>query len=389
MPTRAKISHDFEPSEQFGLRYSATGKLVKASDPEAWGKEAITYTNCLDIYDLCELLGMGMTPDEAEQEAAYLIENRKQFYNNHSYMKKKAIGEAFDGPVFPDDNLYRRSNGEKYTIRPDGSLESKAGKIIKEPRLEGFVHIFPRKVERTATFKEGRPRKDEAAPVLTLPKQDNPLVDGECKTRTPEEASRSAAKQREQARKEAAKTTEEEKQTVKEHYLGEFTDQELGEEINRRGILLVRETIHDATDDQLEAECARRGILALEKASDLELAKEMESRDGLFGRLTEHALKKATDKELAAEAQRRGIVTMAMSLEDEPTETLLKELDRRHTFEPEFPTKLSPLLTEKVEKKPEFFDYISQVLNTFDDKDLADELRRRGYTVTATKTVEI
>lgn len=233
MPTRAK-HHDFEPSEQFGLRYSATGKLVKISDPEARGKEAITYTNCLDIFDLAEALDISLTEEQAQEEAERIYENRKQFYNNHGYMKKKAIGEAYDGPVFNDDSLYRRSNGEKYTVRPDGSLESKAGKIIKEPNFEGFVHTFPRKHERTATFKEGRPRKD-AAPVLTLPKQDNPLVEGECKTRTPEEASRSAAKQREQARKEAAKTTEEEKAIVKEHYLGDYNDADLVEELRRRG----------------------------------------------------------------------------------------------------------------------------------------------------------
>ena len=245
MPTRAKISHDFEPSEQFGLRYSATGKLVKISDPEARGKEAITYTNCLDIFDLAEALDLSLTEEQAQEEAERIYENRRQFYNNHGYMKKKAIGEAYDGPVFNDDSLYRRSNGEKYTVRPDGSLESKAGKIIKEPNFEGFVHTFPRKHERTATFKEGRPRKD-AAPVLTLPKQDNPLVQGECKTRTPEEASRSAAKQREQARKEAAKTTEDEKETVRKHYLGElppppyaslnfYTDKDLADELRRRG----------------------------------------------------------------------------------------------------------------------------------------------------------
>lgn len=288
MPTRAKISHDFEPSEQFGLRYSATGKLVKASDPEAWGKEAITYTNCLDIYDLCELLGMGMTPDEAEQEAAYLIENRKQFYNNHSYMKKKAIGEAFDGPVFPDDNLYRRSNGEKYTIRPDGSLESKAGKIIKEPRLEGFVHFFPRKVERTATFKEGRPRKDEASPVLSLPKQDNPLVKGEYKTRTPEEASKAAAKQREQERKKESAAP-----APAAAFLDKATDKALAEEVNRRGILLISETIHDATDDQLRAECARRGLDTIPVGPQKT-------------KPSERLLQAYTDKDLADELRDRG-----------------------------------------------------------------------------------
>lgn len=388
MPTRAK-HHDFEPSEQFGLRYSATGKLVKISDPEARGKEAITYTNCLDIFDLAEALDIELTEEQAQEEAERIYENRKQFYNNHSYMKKKAIGEAYDGPVFNGDSLCRRSNGEKYTVRPDGSLESKAGKIIKEPNFEGFVHTFPRKHERTATFKEGRPRKD-APPVLTLPKQDNPLIQGECKTRTPEEASRSAAKQREQARKEAAKTTEAEKdcetcpsrgnthsyikgyedakkelcteaekQIVREHYLGEitdkdlfeelrrrdteplncFTNEELYEEINRRG-LIIHLTLERASNLELTEECKKRGIFHdLADLSDLELAKEMESRDGLFHRLIPAALRGTTDQELAAEIRRRNL-------------------------------------------------YLT-TLDGIIDKQVADELRRRGYTVTATKTVEI
>lgn len=318
MPTRAK-HHDFEPSEQFGLRYSATGKLVKISDPEARGKEAITYTNCLDIFDLAEALDIELTEEQAQEEAERIYENRKQFYNNHSYMKKKAIGEAYDGPVFNDDSLYRRSNGEKYTVRPDGSLESKAGKIIKEPNFEGFVHTFPRKHERTATFKEGRPRKDEASPVLSLPKQDNPLVEGECKTRTPEEASRSAAKQREQARKEAAKTTEEEKQIVKEHYLAELSDKEIVAEASRRGICPIE--------------------AGLQGASDLELSQEMERRDGLFHRLIPAALRGATDQDIAAEIRRRNL-------------------------------------------------YLT-TLDGITDKQVADELRRRGYTVNATKTIEI
>lgn len=329
MPTRAK-HHDFEPSEQFGLRYSATGKLVKISDPEARGKEAITYTNCLDIFDLAEALDIELTEEQAQEEAERIYENRKQFYNNHGYMKKKAIGEAYDGPVFNDDSLYRRSNGEKYTVRPDGSLESKAGKIIKEPNFEGFVHTFPRKHERTATFKEGRPRKD-AAPVLTLPKQDNPLVQGECKTRTPEEASRSAAKQREQARKEAAKTTEEEKAIVKEHYLAELTDKEIVAEAARRGICPIEAGLQGASALELIEELHRRGYTT-------EATKT-----------TAPQLQPTTDKDLA------GI----------PTEALKYELEIRGELPP----------------------YAS--LDGFDDKDLADELRRRGYEVTATKTVEI
>lgn len=87
-----------------------------------------------------------------------------------------------------------------------------------------------------------------------------------------------------------AEWNEEEKRTVREHYLGDLTNEDLYKEIDRRGIV-----VH----------------LTLEKASDLELAKEMESRDGLFGRLTDQALKKATDKDLADALRRRGYTVTA------------------------------------------------------------------------------
>ena len=218
-----KQPHDFTACEKFGTRYSALGKRIEASVPK--GKTAITrtLTSELDIFQLCDHLAVELEDPEAELE--YIAQNRKQYYNTHSYMKDKAIGTAYDGPVFPDDIIYRRSSGEKYTVQADGSITTAAGRTYKAPDFQNFIHTSPKK---------GAAKK-EAAPVLTLPKQDNPLVEGECKTRTPEKASRSAAKQREQARKEAAKTTEEEKQIVREHYLGELTDKDLADELRRRG----------------------------------------------------------------------------------------------------------------------------------------------------------
>ena len=80
------------------------------------------------------------------------------------------------------------------------------------------------------------PRKtNDKSPAINLPKQDNPLVKGEYKTRTPEEESRAKAKQREAIRKEVAKIAEAEKAIVKEHYLGDYNDADLVEELRRRG----------------------------------------------------------------------------------------------------------------------------------------------------------
>ena len=244
MPAR-KQPHEFTACEQFGTRYSALGKRIEASVPKGETAVARTYTSELDIFQLCDSLAVELEDPEAELE--YIAQNRKQYYQNHSYMNDKAIGTAYDGPVFPDDIIYRRSSGEKYTVQADGSITTAAGRTYKAPDFQNFIHTFPKK---------GAAKK-EAAPILTLPKQDNPLVQGECKTRTPEEASRSAAKQREQARKEAAKATEAEKQTVREHYLAELTDQELAEEIRRRNLYLT--TLDGITDKDLADELRRRG----------------------------------------------------------------------------------------------------------------------------------
>lgn len=346
MPAR-KQPHEFTACEQFGLRYSATGKLVKISDPEARGKEAITYTNCLDIFDLAEALDLSLTEERAQEEAERIYENRKQFYNNHGYMKKKAIGEAYDGPVFSDDSLYRRSNGEKYAVRPDGSLESKAGKIIKEPNFEGFVHTFPRKHERTATFKEGRPRKD-AAPVLTLPKQDNPLVEGECKTRTPEEASRSAAKQREQARKEAAKTTALDEMVVNKclEYHKEnpsLTPMEVAEKMATEAEKQVREHYQEKEEE------AKREVANFLQRRFIHFCEEVAAGRGEAPEICE--FRKYASKEILAYI---------------PHDMLIHELRGRGKDTPS-----------------------GKLLQAYTDKEVADELRRRGYTVNATKTVEI
>lgn len=207
MPAR-KYTPDFTACTQFGLRYSTLGKRIAASEPYHDGENPREVTSTMNLYELCEALDIELTEEQAEKEAEYIYENRRQYYKNHPYMEKKAIAKCYDGPVFPDDVVYRRSNCEKYTVRKDGSIVNTSGTVeIKTPNWEGFVHTAPKKHEKVATFTKGMPRKtNDKSPALTLPKQDNPLVKGEYKTRTPEEESRAKAKQREQARKEAAKT---------------------------------------------------------------------------------------------------------------------------------------------------------------------------------------
>lgn len=230
-----------------------------------------------------------MELEDPEAELEYIAQNRKNYYNTHSYMKDKAIGTAYDGPVFPDDIIYRRSSGEKYTVQADGSITTAAGRTYKAPDFQNFIHTFPKK---------GAAKK-EAAPVLTLPKQDNPLIQGECKTRTPEEA-KAESKAREQADasrvEKAMREIEEKAKAFTEAHKGESADEILaqmrGEGWNEEEKQTVRE--HYLGD-----------------YSDADLAEEMEHRDGLFGRLIVHALKKTTDKDLADELRRRGYTVNA------------------------------------------------------------------------------
>ena len=222
------MAHEFTACEIFGTRYSSLGKRIETSLPHGEADNARTLISDLNIFQLCGLLDLELEDEEAELD--YLIENRRQYYKKHSYMEKKAIGKANDGPVFVGDTLYRRSNGEKYTVQEDGSITNASGKTkLKAPDLDNFIHFFPKKGERIKNRRKVKPA------AITLPKQDNPLVPGECKQRTPLEAAKAESKQREQARQEAAKTTEEEKQIVREHYLGELTDKDLADELRRRG----------------------------------------------------------------------------------------------------------------------------------------------------------
>lgn len=326
MPAR-KHTPDFTACTQFGRRYSSLGKRIAASEPYHDGENPREVTSTMNLYELCEALDIELTEEQAEKEAEYIYENRRQYYKNHPYMEKKAIAKCYDGPVFPDDVVYRRSNCEKYTVLPDGSIVNTSGTVeVKQPNWEGFVHTAPKKHEKVATFTKGMPRKtNDKSPAITLPKRDNPLVKGEYKTRTPEEESRAKAKQREAIRKEVAKTTEAEKAIVKEHYLGDYTDDDLLIELDRRGV----SRLALADNEELYKEIDRRGLfvlLSLEKASALELIEELHRRGykEIFVKTVEEKVK--------------------------PSEKLLAD---------------------------------------YTDTDLVEELRRRGYEVTATKTINL
>jgi hypothetical protein len=344
MPAR-KQPHEFTACEQFGTRYSALGKRIEASVPKGETAVTRTYTSELDIFQLCDNLAVELEDPEAELE--YIAQNRKNYYNTHSYMKDKAIGTAYDGPVFPDDIIYRRSSGEKYTVQADGSITTAAGRTYKAPDFQNFIHTVPKK---------GAAKK-EAAPVLTLPKQDNPLVPGECKTRTPEEASRSAAKQREQAKKKGCccdgpKITDfspldemvVNKCLEKRAQNPNLSDMEIAEEL--------------ATE--AEKNIVREHYQGIEEEAKREVANFLQRR---FIRFCEEvAAGRGEDPEVCEFRKYASKEILAYI----PHDMLIHELRSRGKDTP----------SEKL-------------LQAYTDKELADKLRSRGYTVTATKTVEI
>ena len=99
------MAHEFTACEIFGTRYSSLGKRIETSLPHGEADNARTLISDLNIFQLCGLLDLELEDEEAELD--YLIENRKQYYKNHSYMEKKAIGKANDGPVFVGDKVLR------------------------------------------------------------------------------------------------------------------------------------------------------------------------------------------------------------------------------------------------------------------------------------------
>lgn len=192
-------------TEQLGRRYKVAKdghtELVVRSTMNA--DNGYTYadrllpvnTSELDIFRLCALLGVEMSPEQAAAERAYIEKNRQLYeQKRHKTMEKKKFGLDANGyPVYPGETMYRKSNADKYTVQEDGSLKKGNGKTVTSPDWSNFVHTYD-KTDKAGQLTAARAKR-------FAPKQDNPLVPGECKTRTPEEASKAAAKQREQARK--------------------------------------------------------------------------------------------------------------------------------------------------------------------------------------------
>ena len=243
-------------------------------------------------------------------------------------MERREFGLDANGyPVYPGETMYRKSNADKYTVQEDGSLKKGNGKTVTSPDWSHFVHTYD-KTDKAEQFAAARAKRH-------TPRPDNPLVEGDYKTRTPEEASKAAAKQREQERKKESAALAPQTPT-----LGQATNEELAEEVNRRGLVFAFH-IRLVPDRLLIEEMERRGLnktaaaLAptLDKATDAEILGEVTHREDLFQRIQITALATASDDDILAQYQERGLL--------------------------------------------------------LSDSHLADELRRRGYAVKATKLVEL
>lgn len=310
-------------------------------------------TSELDIFRLCALLGVEMSPEQAAAERAYIEKNRQLYeQKRHKTMEKKKFGLDANGyPVYAGETMYRKSNADKYTVQEDGSLKKGNGKTVTSPDWSNFVHTYD-KTDKAEQLTAARAKR-------FAPKQDNPLVEGEFKTRTPEEASKAAAKQREQARK------KESEEPAPAPTLDKATDKELLGEVNSRPGLPCQfwdYILDTSSDERLLAEIDRRGLNktaaapapTLDAATDAEIIEEAQHRDGLWKRIQAFALDTTSALGLIEELHRRGYA-----------------LDATKT-------------TEAKKVKPS-----EKLLQAYTDGELADEIRRRGYTVKATKLVEL
>ena len=263
-------------TEQLGRRYRVNKdghtELVVRSTMNA--DNGYTYadrwlpvnTSELDIFRLCALLGVEMSPEQAAAERAYIKKNRQLYeQKRHKTMEKKEFGLDANGyPVYPGETMYRKSNADKYTVQDDGSLKKDNGKTVTAPDWSNFVHTYD-KTDKAGQLAAARAKRH-------APKQDNPLVEGECKTRTPEEASKAAAKQREQERKKESADPAPQMPT-----LDKATDAEILGEVTHREDLFQRiqiTALATASDDDIIAQYQERGLLL----SDSNLADELRRR---------------------------------------------------------------------------------------------------------------
>lgn len=196
-------------TEQLGRRYRVNKdghtELVERSAMNSGNgysfadRQIPVNTSDLDIFQLCDLLGVEMSPELAGEKQAYIEKNRQIYEQRkrHKTMEKREFGLDANGyPVYAGETMYRKSNADKYTVQEDGSLKKDNGKTVTSPDWSNFVHTYDKtdKTDKAERLAGARAKRH-------APKQDTPLVEGESKTRTPEEASKAAAKQREQERK--------------------------------------------------------------------------------------------------------------------------------------------------------------------------------------------
>lgn len=388
-------------TERLGRRYriSADGMthLVEASvrGEDKEGRYTFRTPVCiadLNFFELCEAMGWEVPSDLAAAKRESIAKNLQQYQNRTTMNAQEPFGLDAQGfPVYAGETMYRKKNSEKFTVTDEGGLRSAAGKIVSAPYWENFVHTFDA-TDKGARLAAAREKKEEKAGTQL---QENPLVEGECKTRTPEEASRSAAKQREQARKKKAESAIA-KAACFEHQaegscpvwdaldkipvekvLAEIPDKELLEEIGRRGLstpaaewsgddesdLATRFALYTYKDDP--------GVLYLSNVFVDEV-----SRNQGFGTRILRAAEEV--------AKTMGATTIGLKVQrDSPANAWY----RKYGFGYVASENGYDWLKKNIEWRDE--EVKAPTLDKATDGQLADELRRRGYEVKATKIVEL
>lgn len=158
----------------------------------------------LNFFELCEAMGWDVPADLAAAKRESIAKNLQKYQKRSTMNAQQPFGLDAQGfPVYAGEVIYRKVNADKFTVTDSGGLITSRGRTVSAPNWANFVHTYDA-TDRGRRLAAGREKAK--AEKGSTPPQANPLVEGECKIRTPEEASRSAAKQREQARKNKAES---------------------------------------------------------------------------------------------------------------------------------------------------------------------------------------
>lgn len=127
----------------------------------------------------------------------------------------------------------------------------------------------------------------------------------------------------------------------------------------------------------------------LDKASDKELLGEVNKRPGLPCKLWEYILRNSTDGQLLEEIDRRGLnktaAALAPALDAATDAEIIGEAEHRDGLW----HRLQLFALNSASDDDIITQYQERGLRSDNDGQLADELRRRGYAVKATKLVEL